>query len=55
MTANITTFTNKVLGLGHVMEDDNPIPTKFRDDGPSSPADDLVDDENTTNNSNEGD
>lgn len=54
MTTNITTFTNTVLGRGHVMEDDNPIPTKFRDDGPSNPADDLVDNDTTNNSNDEG-
>lgn len=47
MTTNLTTFTRKLLGLGHVIEDDNPIPTKLRKSVRPQPDDEKVN--NTVN------
>jgi hypothetical protein len=43
MTTNITTLTQKIIGRGHVMEDENPIPTRFRESMRPQPDDEKVD------------
>lgn len=49
MTSNISTITNAVIGLGHAIEDINPIPNAFRESRPSNPVDEKV--AETTDNS----
>lgn len=38
MTTTISTMSQAVLGVGHAMEDDNPVPIHFRNAKPSKPV-----------------
>jgi hypothetical protein len=42
MTTNISTISKGIFGIGHVMEDENPVPHRFRKDTPSKPVDEKV-------------
>ena len=44
MTTNISTISKLALGVGHVIEDENPIPILHRVDDASKPVDEEDDD-----------